>query len=199
MAGFSSEHIYGINIRESANDGSDFSNPDADYRLAFLGEDGLWHVKDSSGTVTSPYTGGSLSFSGARVYNNAAQTVTANTETTVLFNTEDFDTASYHDTGSNTGRMTVPSTGYYRFNGLVYIPGASTACYAYIRKQGTTTINGSERDLTSATDGFLAPDAIVSMTAGQYCEIRAYRFAGTTFGITTAGASCAFEATFLGA
>jgi hypothetical protein len=50
--------VYGIKIRESANDGSDFSNPDADYRLAFLGEDGLWHVKDSAGTVTSPYTGG---------------------------------------------------------------------------------------------------------------------------------------------
>lgn len=57
MAGLESENIYGIRIRESANDGSDFSSPPADYRLAFLGEDGLWHVKDSSGTVTDPFSG----------------------------------------------------------------------------------------------------------------------------------------------
>lgn len=53
--------IYGIHVRESANDGSDFSNAAADYRVLFLGEDGLLHVKDSSGTVTNPFSGvGSL-------------------------------------------------------------------------------------------------------------------------------------------
>lgn len=50
--------IYGIQIRESANDGSDFGNADADYRIVFLGEDGLWHAKDSAGTVTNPFSGG---------------------------------------------------------------------------------------------------------------------------------------------
>jgi hypothetical protein len=54
MAGgvFSGAKLNGMTIRESANDGSDFTNPDADYRRLFLGEDGLLHVKDSSGTVT---------------------------------------------------------------------------------------------------------------------------------------------------
>ena len=52
MAAPESEHIYGIQLRESANDGSDFSNGDVDYRVIFLGEDGLLHAKDSSGTVT---------------------------------------------------------------------------------------------------------------------------------------------------
>lgn len=46
--------IYGVHIRESANDGSDFSNAAADYRILFLGEDGQVHFKDSSGTVTTP-------------------------------------------------------------------------------------------------------------------------------------------------
>lgn len=59
MSKFSLTNLFGMTIRESANDGSDFTNPDADYRRLFLGEDGLLHVKDSSGTVTSPYTGGS--------------------------------------------------------------------------------------------------------------------------------------------
>lgn len=48
----------GIIIRESADDGSDFSNPTADYRRLFLGEDGDLHLKDSSGTVTDIGGGG---------------------------------------------------------------------------------------------------------------------------------------------
>jgi hypothetical protein len=53
MGAFEGHKIYGIKIRESADDGSDFSNPDADYRLVFLGEDGQWHAKDSAGAVTA--------------------------------------------------------------------------------------------------------------------------------------------------
>src|SRR6186997_2222373 len=49
---FSTTPLFGMTIRESANDGSDFTNPGADYRRLFLGEDGQLHVKDSAGTVT---------------------------------------------------------------------------------------------------------------------------------------------------
>lgn len=42
----------GIILNEAANDGSDFTNPSADYRRLFLGEDGNLHLKDSSGNVT---------------------------------------------------------------------------------------------------------------------------------------------------
>jgi hypothetical protein len=49
---FSDVPAAGITIRESADDGSDFTNPAADYRRLFLGEDGALHLKDSSGTVT---------------------------------------------------------------------------------------------------------------------------------------------------
>ena len=43
MGLFSLEKLFGMTIRESATDGSDFTNPDADYRRLFLGEDGLPH------------------------------------------------------------------------------------------------------------------------------------------------------------
>jgi hypothetical protein len=54
MAGgvFSTALLNGMTIRESATDGSDFTNPAADYRRLFLGEDGQLHVKDSAGSVT---------------------------------------------------------------------------------------------------------------------------------------------------
>lgn len=52
MAAVSNSNIYGLTIRESANDGSDFTNPSADYRRLFLGEDGALHLRDSAGAVT---------------------------------------------------------------------------------------------------------------------------------------------------
>ena len=53
MGKFSLANLFGITIRESANDGSDFTNPDADYRRLFLGEDGTLKTKDSAGTVAT--------------------------------------------------------------------------------------------------------------------------------------------------
>lgn len=79
MAVASDNQFPKVIIRESANDGSDFSNPAADYRVLFLGEDGLLHVKDSSGTVTSPYSSGSA---GAMVL---LQSQTASTSATLDF------------------------------------------------------------------------------------------------------------------
>jgi hypothetical protein len=52
MGAIENEKVYGLTIRESATDGSDFTNPDADYRRLFLGEDGQLHVKDSAGAVS---------------------------------------------------------------------------------------------------------------------------------------------------
>jgi hypothetical protein len=60
MAAIENEHAYGLHIRESATDGSDFANADADYRRLFLGEDGLLHLKDSAGNVTDIGAGGSV-------------------------------------------------------------------------------------------------------------------------------------------
>jgi hypothetical protein len=51
MAAIENENIYGLMIRESANDGSDFTNADADYRKLFLGETGGLFTRDSAGTI----------------------------------------------------------------------------------------------------------------------------------------------------
>lgn len=53
MGKISDALTYGLTVRESADDGSDFPNPAADYRRLFLGEDGNLHLKDSAGTVTA--------------------------------------------------------------------------------------------------------------------------------------------------
>jgi len=49
-----------ILINESATDGSAVPNPPTDYRHLFVGEDGLFHLRDSAGTVTTPGGSGGM-------------------------------------------------------------------------------------------------------------------------------------------
>jgi hypothetical protein len=79
MGKISDALTYGLTIRESADDGSDFTNPAADYRRLFLGEDGQLHVKDPGGTVTGIGSGSGMahSFAGYNTAGASWQTVTA--------------------------------------------------------------------------------------------------------------------------
>lgn len=60
MAAIENENIYGLHLRESANDGSDFGSADSDYRKVFLGEDGRLYGKDSAGAVVALGSGALL-------------------------------------------------------------------------------------------------------------------------------------------
>lgn len=48
-----------------------------------------------------------------RVFHNAAQSITNNTDTVVAFNSERWDTSSLHDTVTNNSRITIPIAGVY--------------------------------------------------------------------------------------
>jgi hypothetical protein len=50
--------IPSLRLEEIASDGSTLTNPAADSRRLFLGEDGLLHLIDSAGTVTDVGSGG---------------------------------------------------------------------------------------------------------------------------------------------
>jgi hypothetical protein len=52
MTKISEAQTYGLTLRESATDGSDFANAPTDYQRVFLGEDGALHLKDAAGDVT---------------------------------------------------------------------------------------------------------------------------------------------------
>src|SRR5512139_1941377 len=67
----SENQVPSVTLEEVASDGSDLTNPAADHRRLFLGEDGALHLRDSAGTVTdvsSGSTGAAISIVG---YNTA--------------------------------------------------------------------------------------------------------------------------------
>jgi hypothetical protein len=153
---------------------------------------------EATGIKWAAAAGGTPSFSGAAVYKAAAQTVTAATEYSCVFDTEDFDVGGYHDNVTNNTRLTVPTTGKYFVTANIYHPTTPGSCYANIRINGTTSVNGSEDDNASNTSHSLHPSCIVSLTAGDYIEVRGYRTTGTSSGAGTGPAANACMITFLG-
>lgn len=78
-----------------------------------------------------------------RLKQSAAQTgIANNTATTILFDTEDFDTHGYHSTSSNTGRITPLKAGYYRVAGTVIWQNRTDwqLLYCFLRLNGSTQI-----------------------------------------------------------
>lgn len=53
MAAIDEILIPSLTLEEIASDGSTLTNPAADHRKLFIGEDGLFHLKDSAGAVTT--------------------------------------------------------------------------------------------------------------------------------------------------
>lgn len=154
----------------------------------------LWGQTDQTASSASL-----PALSGTAVYNSAAQVVSAATEYTATFDTETFDTGGYHEGVTNPGRITIPTgkDGYYIVRAKIYHGGTPGSSYAYLRKNGTTAINGSENDSNAAPHA-LTPGAVVALVATDYLEVRAFRTTGTSSGNATGAASNLFEAVLIG-
>ena len=123
------------------------------------------------------------SFSGARAWASGTQNISTATATIITWNSESFDTNSYHSTTTNTGRLTVPTTGYYLLNGLImFAPNGTGVRILDIKKNGSTSVAYVEEAATtlSATASTVQFTALVSAAANDYFEIVAYQNSGST-------------------
>ena len=145
MTKISEALTHGLTIRESANDGSDFTNPEADYRRLFLGEDGQLHVKSAAGTVTA--IGGSVATDAIWAAKGDLVVGTAN------------DTAAVLTAGTN-GKVLTAASG--EATGLKWDTAGGVLTHSYV---GYNTVGASKEawggksiatKITLATDGLLA-------------------------------------------
>jgi len=165
------------------------------------------YLKDTN--ETTYYTGsawatvgGGSSFNGARVFDSGTQSISNATNTAITFNSESYDTNSYHSTVTNTSRLTVPSTGYYLFSAQMFTDANATGGrYLEIKKNGTTVQameTGAATQASMAT--FLPITAILSATASDYFELFLYQTSGGTRNTYTSGAAYnSFSVQYLGA
>jgi hypothetical protein len=148
-----------------------------------VGANGTVLTADSTVSPTglkwaAPAAGG---FVGASIYNNASQSISNTTYTILNFNSEVFDTDTFHDTATNSSRITIPSgkDGKYLIVAKFHFAGnaSGTNRLGGIVKNGTNVglfrgINGN-----SSSVGWNA-SVILDLVATDYIEIQVYQDSG---------------------
>ena len=129
--------------------------------------------------------GGSLpAFAGARVHETSTQNIAGtSTWTSLTFSSESFDTDGYHDTGSNTSRLTVPSgkAGIYQIGGV-----ASLAANATGGRQMRLLLNGTtdlcHQNLPGSSSISMRENlvTIYDLAVADYVEIQIWQNSGST-------------------
>ena len=143
-------------------------------------------------------SGGSMV--GAQAYRTTNQAITAGVITAILYTTETFDTDAYHDTSTNTSRMTIPSGkgGKYLLTGsLAYDIGPTNFGEIRIYRNGAALGNGLVAGITnraSITGIGLLCLTIVSASVGDYFEL--FALSSNTSGNIT---NSEFSIVYLGA
>lgn len=129
----------------------------------------------SSWTVLSNNT-----HSGALVRNSAGVTgINASAgDTLITWNSETYDTNSFHDNSTNPSRLTIPSgVSYARLSFQIEIDNvtAGVDCFVNLYKNGSIlTVGGAQisDDAVNATTRMTGSSAIIAVTAGDYFELK---------------------------
>jgi CheY-specific phosphatase CheX len=146
---------------------------DAFSRLAVGATGGMGLMVDST-AATGLVWKGAIS---ASVYNSTAFVVANTTFTTLTFDSESWDTDSMHSTVTNTSRITVPKTGYYRIELQGIWQGSATG------GRGTRFLNNGSSIFTQ----FVKSDNgdynyyfpyTAKLTANDYVEAQVYQDSG---------------------
>ena len=154
----------------------------------------------SSGTVTDSFTGCSLT-------RTANQSISNATDTAVAWDSEIFDTNSFHDNATNNSRITIPTGkgGKYQFNFVIRWVGNSTG-FRNIK----FFINGVEgaslvRALNLSSDGLVMNGSVIlNLSAGDYVQLYVYQNSGGSLNLdyidsTQLAAGLRLTCTYLGA
>lgn len=102
-------------------------------------------------------------------------TASANVDTQVTLDAEDYDTDGMHSTSSNTARLTATTAGLYlvTFMARIYYGGGAGGTYSRttIYKNGTTTIAGRQTILGTGSDAlYTTVSALVALAATDYVQ-----------------------------
>jgi len=172
-------------------------------RLA-VGTNGYTLVADSAETTglkwQAPTASGAV---GCVLYKSADQSINTGTWTALTFNTEEYDTDSFHDNSTNTSRITIPSgkNGKYLFIAtVVYNDSSSTGVRSFgIYKNGNAF---GQLYLSAGVSSFYAigtGSRMLDAVATDYFEIYAYQNSGGALNIIGGQTYTRFQVEYLGA
>jgi hypothetical protein len=127
----------------------------------------------------------------AWVTDTGSQTITTGNWTVVVFNSERSDTAGYHSTSSNTGRLTVPTgfTGTYLVSAHIAIGASAGGALRGLRivKNGTQVLAIQSTPPNGSFPDYLSVSTWVDLTTiGDYVTCEVYQDSGGNLGLTKA-------------
>jgi hypothetical protein len=122
-------------------------------------------------------------FAGASVYKSAGQTITTATQTIITWDSEDFDTDSFHDNSTNNGRFTIPTGkgGKYLIAtmiGLDHYLGSNATFYFDIFKNGSLLYAIMQPFKSSYENQAPSASVVVNASAADYFDIRITQSSG---------------------
>jgi len=118
------------------------------------------------------------SFAGCRLNKvSGSQSIADSTYVAVTWPTEVFDVGGYHDTTTNTSRITIPSGkgGYYRVSWRQGVTAAASTCTIYTNGTGGTRnafVNVANAEANGST-------MVLYLAAGDYIEVYLRQTSGT--------------------
>lgn len=115
------------------------------------------------------------------VYKSASQTINADTDTVLTWDSEDHDPDAMHSTVTNNSRLIVPSgCTYARLSWQIRGTGASTVhVHAQVKKNGSADCYAGMDSEAAANQRLGGVTAWMAVTPGDYFEIWAYGNTGT--------------------
>lgn len=143
---------------------------------------------------------GGSAYSGASLYQSSDINISNTTSTTLTWDSEQWDTDSYHSTSSNTSRITIPSgkAGKFKFNIQIRYPGNSTGRrIIYLYKNGSEL--WSSENTPGSQNMVLAINTQADAAVGDYFEVKTYQSSGGTLAVTEGSTYSFFQVSYLGA
>lgn len=124
----------------------------------------------------------------ARVFNDANISVaTSGTRQFLTFNKERYDSGDLHSTSANTGRLTAPITGLYRFGAcVVYAANATGFRELSLRLNGATFLTYKTQPAVNGEDTGMDINTEYQLVAGDYVEVGVLQTSGGALNVRQA-------------
>lgn len=142
-------------------------------------------------------------FIGCRLYSSSHNNITTGTWTNVAFNSETIDTNGFHDTVTNSQRITIP-TGYggkYRLHATLTWDSNATGfrvCRIDLNATPTILAYGDSVNACNGNNTVIQAETIVTLAAGDYVALSGFHNKGSDLAPTAGENSTFFEAEYLG-
>ena len=128
---------------------------------------------------------------GARAYNSGNVSINNVTTTQVTFNSERFDSDAFHDTVSNTGRLTIPAGygGYYTVGADIEWAVNSTGIrITQVRLNGSTIIAVQLTPAVATYDLSQSVTSLYEFAAADYADCAVHQSSGGSLNVQATSA-----------